>query len=132
MHWLAWDGQVLQATADDSTIASVKDQVYVAKYLPGMAAARRAELVVCNGGRATVYQALETGTPVLGIPMNLDQYLMMDYARRVGAGELVRAGQATTELITRTVRRMVESPEYTTRAAHMRDQIGHYDTGAQF
>ena len=47
--------QVLLATADDSTLAGVKDGVYVANYLPGMAAVRRADLVVCNGGSATVY-----------------------------------------------------------------------------
>jgi UDP:flavonoid glycosyltransferase YjiC (YdhE family) len=124
--------QVLLATANDRTIAGVKDAVYVANYLPGMAAARIADLVVCNGGSATVYQALEAGTPVLGIPMNLDQYLMMDYVRRSGAGEMVRAGWATAELITHTVRRMVESAEYTSRAAQMRDQIGNFRTGEQF
>ena len=124
--------QVLMATADCRTIADVKDGVYVANYLPGMAAARRADLVVCNGGSATVYQALAAGTPVLGIPMNLDQYLMMDYVRRFGAGEMVRAGVATDELITRTVRRMVESEQYTIRAAQMRNQISHYGTVERF
>ena len=124
--------QVLMATTNCRTIASVTDQVYVANYLPGMAAARRADLVVCNGGSATVYQALAAGTPVLGIPMNLDQYLMMDYVRRFGAGEMVRAGVATDELITRMVRRMVESAQYATRAAQIRDQIGHYGTMERF
>jgi len=124
--------QVLMATADDTTIAGVKDGVYVANYLPGTSAARMADLVVCNGGSATVYQALAAGTPVLGIPMNLDQYLMMDYTRRFGAGEMIRAGMATDELVTRTVRRMVESGQYNTRAAHVRDQIGHYRTRERF
>jgi UDP:flavonoid glycosyltransferase YjiC (YdhE family) len=124
--------QVLMATADDRTIAGVNDGVYVANYLPGMSAARIADLVVCNGGSATVYQALAAGTPVLGIPMNLDQYLMMDYVRRVGAGELIRAGVATDELVTRMVRRMVESGQYKTRAAHVRDQILHYRSRERF
>ena len=132
-HALAGIGwQVLLATADDRTIASVKDQVYIANYLPGMAAAKRADLVLCNGGSATVYQALAVGTPVLGIPMNLDQYLMMDYVQRFGAGEMVRAGVATDEVITRTVRRMVESARYKTRAAQVREQIGHYRSGERF
>lgn len=69
---------------------------------------------------------------MLGIPVNLDQYLMMDYVRRFGAGEMIRAGVSTTELITRTVRRMVESPQHKTRAAQMREQIGHYRTGERF
>jgi UDP:flavonoid glycosyltransferase YjiC (YdhE family) len=124
--------QVLMATADDRTIAGVKDGVYVANYLPGLSAARMAELVVCNGGSGTVYQALTAGTPVLGIPMNLDQYLMMDYIRHFGAGELIRAGVVTDELITRMVRRMVESDQYKNRATHLRDLIGHYRTRERF
>jgi UDP:flavonoid glycosyltransferase YjiC (YdhE family) len=124
--------QVLMATADDRTIAYVKDGMYVANYLPGMSAARMADLVVCNGGSGTVYQALAAGKPVLGIPRNLDQYLMMDYIRRFGAGEMIRAGLATGELVARTVRRMVESGQYSTRAIHMRDEIGHYRTRERF
>ena len=124
--------QVLMATADDRTIPGVKDGVYIANYLPGMSAARMADLVVCNGGSATVYQALAAGTPVLGIPMNLDQYLMMDYIRRFGAGEMIRAGVVTDELVTRTVRRMVESGQYNTRAAHLQNQIAQYRTRERF
>ena len=132
-HSLASMGwQVLMATADRETIAGVHGSVLVADYLPGMQAASRADLVVCNGGSATVYQALAAGTPVLGIPMNLDQYLMVDYIRRFGAGEYVRAGVAKPELVTHLIRRMVESAQYKTRAAHLRDQIFRCRTGDRF
>ena len=64
--------------------------------------------------------------------MNLDQYLMMDYIRRFGAGEMVRASVASDELIIRTARHMVESAQYKTRATEIRDQIGSYRTGERF
>jgi predicted polyphosphate/ATP-dependent NAD kinase len=70
-------------------------------------------------GSAAVYQALAAGTPVLGIPMNLDQYLMMHYLRRFESGDYIRAGLATAELVTRMVRRMDESAQYKTRAVQL-------------
>ncbi len=128
-HSLAHMGwQVLMATADRGRVTGTRESVWIANYLPGMAAARRGDLVVCNGGSGAVYQALAAGTPVLGIPMNLDQYLMMDYIRRSEAGDYIRAGMVTTESVTHVVRRMAESPQYKTRAVQLRDQIFHYRT----
>jgi len=66
-------------------ITGVQD-CFTATYLPGARACRSAKLVVCNGGSATVYQAMTQGRPVLGLPVNLDQALTMDGVARVGAG----------------------------------------------
>lgn len=132
-HSLACMGwQVLMATAHRGRVTDVRGGVWAANYLPGMTAASRADLVVCNGGSAAVYQALAAGTPVLGIPMNLDQYLMMHYIRRFETGDYIRAGMATAELVTRGACRMVDSARYKTRAVQLRDQIFDYRTGERF
>lgn len=124
--------QVLLATTDDQIGSSVKDAVWTARYLPGTPASRRADLVVCNGGSGMVYQALAAGTPILGIPNNLDQYLMMEYVQRVEAGECIRAGMATPELVRRSAHRIVESVRYKTSAAELSDHISQYQTNEQF
>ena len=132
-HLLACMGwQVLLATADHEAVGGVRDGVFVANYLPDFLAANRASLVICNGGSASVYQALSAGTPVLGIPMILDQYLMMDYIRRFEAGEYIRAGMATADMVTRMVHLVVESQQYKTRAVQLRSQIFRYGTGERF
>ena len=132
MHLACMGWQVLMATADNRTIAEREGPGVYSGLSARYVGSQKADLVVCNGGSATAYQALAVGTPVLGIPMNLDQYLMMDYIRRFGAGEMIRAGAVTAELVIRTVRRMVESGHYTSQAAYMRDQIGNFRTGEQF
>ena len=71
------------------------NNVRVTSYVPGDVVARRAQVVVTNGGASTSYQALAQGTPVLGIPSNLDQYLAMTAIERASAGRLVRSGEAT-------------------------------------
>src|SRR5438309_11465761 len=65
--------QVLVATAGRSKLRAVPRHVHVADYLPAHLAARRAAVVVSNGGSTTGYQALAEGRPILGIAANLDQ-----------------------------------------------------------
>lgn len=95
----------------------------VARYVPGQAAAARADLVICNGGSATVYQALAAGTPVLGIPSNLDQYLMMEYVRRSGAGDYLRAGTTSRTSVTELCERLLDTPAFRDHAGRLQAAI---------
>ncbi len=65
--------------------------VLAAPWLPGAAAAARADLVVCHGGSGTVYQALAAGTPVVALPGHLEQALNGLAVARLGAGLTVAA-----------------------------------------
>jgi UDP:flavonoid glycosyltransferase YjiC (YdhE family) len=113
----------LVATAGRADGLSRRSGTWVAAYLPGIEAAERAGLVVCNGGSATVYQGLAAGTPVLGIPGNLDQSLTMDYLRKAGAGEPVRAGEVTGRRIKQMVSRLLHQPPYRGQAQRLRAYI---------
>lgn len=87
--------QVLLSTAGRYVPTALPDNVLCAPYLPGDLAARKASLVICNGGSSTGYQALCEGTPVLGLPYNMDQYLAMQAIARAGAGRMQRSGTAS-------------------------------------
>lgn len=82
---------VLAATAGAMELDKVPANALVAPFLPGDAAARRASLVICNGGSPTSQQALTAGVPVIGIAGNLDQFLNMHGIAAAGAGVLLRA-----------------------------------------
>ena len=77
----------LVSTAGAAARNLSRTNTWTAPYLPGGQRGERADIVICNGGSATVYQAFAAGVPVLGIPNNLDQYLMMDHVQRCGGGE---------------------------------------------
>ncbi len=81
---------------------------YAAEFIPGLRAAARADLVVCNGGSGLVYQALACGKPVLGLPRNMDQYYVMEAVERQGAGWLLRSGTATAKAVAAAARTMLE------------------------
>lgn len=102
---------VLAATAGNVELASLSPNSYIAPFLPGEAVARRAALVICNGGSPTSQQALAAGVPVLGIAGNLDQFLNMHGIVAAGAGALLRADRFSAARLERTVKILLEHKE---------------------
>jgi UDP:flavonoid glycosyltransferase YjiC (YdhE family) len=123
---------VLVATAARSKLGAVPRHVYVADYLPGHLAARRAAVVVSNGGSTTGYQALAEGRPILGIAANLDQHLAMTAIRDAGAGLLLRAGTLTRGILADALRRIVSEPAYTHAASRLREEFARWNAPAAF
>ena len=88
-------GTVLVATAGRGTAIPQAGNVFVADYLRGDEAAAVSDVVICNGGSPSTYQALAAGRPVVGIPNNLDQCLNMSAIRDAGCGQLLRVREVS-------------------------------------
>lgn len=101
----------------------------VAPYLPGVEAARRASLVICNGGSPTSQQALAAGVPVLGIAGNLDQYLNMHGVVASGAGALLRSDRLNEHTLHRAAAGLLEQPGPKAAAGRVAAQMARYDAG---
>jgi UDP:flavonoid glycosyltransferase YjiC (YdhE family) len=106
--------------------------VIAADYLPGTALARQAALVVCNGGSPTVHQAMSAGTPVLGLAGNMDQHLSMRSVTTAGVGLLVRSEHATPTAIAHAASRLLDEPDFRTRAKEMAERFADHDAPAAF
>lgn len=117
---------VIAATVAAAAGAS-RDNVFTADYLPGISAARRAALVVCNGGSLTSYQALSAGVPVLGIAGNLDQFLNMQGIEITGAGALMRADRWSRQRLKQTAERLLSAPEARDAARSLRAQYERHE-----
>jgi UDP:flavonoid glycosyltransferase YjiC (YdhE family) len=121
---LAGGGQRLPAT--------LPDNLKTADYLPGMEAAKLAQLVICNGGSPTSHQALAAGVPVLGLSSNLDQFLNMQAVEARGAGLLLRADQVNTMSIRLAVEKMRATASYTKAAQRIAHIFDRYPAGPRF
>jgi hypothetical protein len=75
--------------------------------LPGLDAARRSRLVICNGGSPTSQQALAAGVPIIGLATNLDQFLNMAAIESAGAGVVLRADRFSANMLRAHVRRLL-------------------------
>ena len=114
---------VLAASAGRNDIATGEDGVFVAEYLPGLAAAARSDIVVCNGGAPTSAQALLAGRPVLGVCSNMDQFLNMRAVQQAGAGLALRADSVGPGAFQRALGRLAD-PRFE-RAAAVVSQSAH-------
>lgn len=123
---------VIVATAGVSLVNTYPDHVYTADYLPGLEAAARADLVICNGGSPTSQQALAASVPVLGIAGNMDQFLNMDAVVKSGAGVLMRADRASVAAIRALVPHLLSTAAYTQAAKKVGEIFGRYSAPDRF
>jgi len=94
---------VLCVTAKKTILDKTYPNVFISEFLPAEQAVKKADIVICNGGSPMVYQSIAENKFIIGLPSNLDQYLMMTLAGDAGYGELIRAGKADSSSIERAV-----------------------------
>lgn len=114
------------ATAGQIQIPTPPSHILVTEMLPGIEAAKRSKLVICNGGSLTCYQALSAGVPVIGIASNLDQFLNMQAIERVGAGLTLRADRFSREELEKAVHRALNDTGLRRRAAEVKTWCGEH------
>ena len=90
---------VICVTAKKKLVSKAYSNVFIAEFLPGKEAVKKADVIICNGGSPMVYQSLVENKSVIGIPGNLDQYLMMSLLTAANKGQLIRAGKADAETV---------------------------------
>lgn len=120
------------ATAGRSELARLPDTVRMFPFVPGDELCRRADVVLSNGGSTTGYQALAAGTPVVGLPSNLDQFLAMQCIERVGAGVMLEARRATAPLVRSAIERVLGDPSARAAAGDVARRFATHDSAAEF
>jgi UDP:flavonoid glycosyltransferase YjiC (YdhE family) len=76
---------VITTGAQVQHLKPLQGQIYVEPFIDGDLVMEECDLVVCHGGNGTIYQALQHGKPIIGIPTVPDQLFNM---RRVEALEI--------------------------------------------
>ncbi|WP_229208114.1 glycosyltransferase [Duganella sp. Root198D2] len=123
---------VLAATVGMVKLDAVPDNARVADFLPGEEAARRAALVICNGGSPTSHQALAAGVPLVGIAGNLDQFLNMQGIVAAGAGALLRADRFDEAALRQAVEGLLATPAASAAARQLMVIFGNYRSSESF
>jgi UDP:flavonoid glycosyltransferase YjiC (YdhE family) len=126
------DADVLIATANRAVLPTLPAHMRAASFVSGDEAARRASLVICNGGSSTGYQALAQGVPVLGIPSNLDQYLAMTEIEAAGAGVMLRAGTLNARRVQDATARLITSDDHRAAARSVARDFAAHDARKRF
>ena len=99
---------------------------HLVTYAPGEKVVSRADLVICNGGSLTVYQALAAGKPFIGIPSNMDQHLSMQFAEHAGVGLSLRSEQLSVSSLRAAVQPMLQDWQMRGHAQELAKSIATY------
>jgi len=103
--------RVWASTAGGPEPSDIPANARVASYLPGDTAARRAKLMICNGGSLSTQQAIAAGIPVLGVASNMDQFMNMAPIERRRAGICLRSDRATPAGIREATLKLLQATE---------------------
>jgi UDP:flavonoid glycosyltransferase YjiC (YdhE family) len=123
---------VLLATAGRELPRTLPANVRAMPFVDGAAACARARVVIHNGGSSTGYQALAAGTPVLGLPSNLDQYLASERIDQKGAGLSLRAGKLTAPQVRVSLQRLLDEPAFSNAALALAKVFKKHDATENF
>lgn len=104
----------------------------VAPHLPGIEAAARADMVICNGNSLKTQQALAAGKPLLGIASNMGQFLNMRPLVEFGAARLLRSDRVSARAIRSAAGALLARPGYAMQAGRLAGLLSAYSAAGEF
>lgn len=120
------------ATGGRAKEYTINENITLKSFLPGTPLSKISDLVVSNGGSSTGYQALEQGTPVLGIPSNIDQHLATQIIDNTRAGLSIRSDQIKEEKLVNAISRILEDSTFRNNAEIIKRRFCKTDPAKEF
>jgi UDP:flavonoid glycosyltransferase YjiC (YdhE family) len=100
----------------------------VASYLPYDHILPRIDLLITNGGYATVNLALAHGIPIVSAGLTEDKEEVSAHVEWAGVGLDLRTNQATPEALRRAARKVLDTPQFHLRASELAHEFARHDT----
>ncbi len=118
-----------------STGAQVKDmetiggKIYTEAFIDGDLVMGECDLVVCHGGNGTIYQALQHGKPIIGIPTIPDQKFNMRRVEALGIGRALTWKEFSSNPATllELIRQVINDKSFHRNASRFRDILNTYN-----
>jgi UDP:flavonoid glycosyltransferase YjiC (YdhE family) len=107
---------VMTAGGRAGEVTGAPGKVRLERFLPGRKVLALSQAMVCHGGIGSIYQGLEAGVPIVGVPFNLEQEWNVDRLVDLGLGLKLEAGRQTAERLRQAVDTLLSTPDYGDRA----------------
>lgn len=110
-------------------LVSPDPSIWIGDFVDGEFVLPKCGAVVCHGGNGTIYQALQYGKPLVGMPSIPDQAFNMRRVEALGVGRTLgwKEFQQRPYRIIEEVRAVLDSPGYGAAAAAMRAKLARYN-----
>lgn len=111
-----------RAVANDDPRLLVTD-----RFIPAPAATALADVVIMHGGQGTVQTAIATGTPLVGVALQVEQQTNLDNVMDFGAGIRIQRRSWHSHNIREAVTKVLGDPHYKVRAMELAYTIRNID-----
>ena len=108
-----------------SNLEPLPTNIFVTTYLPGKKMMGRSDLVICQAGNGTTYQALGAGVPVIGMPTHGEQWQNVSLLEAQGAGIAIKPADLND--IKPAIERILDNGYYKKNAARLQKIIEGYN-----
>lgn len=117
------DVTVIFVTAGRIMEKELPGTFHVFDYLPVTKIMDKIDLVICNGGSGTLYQAYAFGKPVLAFPTNMDQLLACEPLGGKKLGKVLNYKDLKKRKIKASIEELLYSPEYDKNLSKIKKEI---------
>jgi len=119
--------QVIMTTAGLARLPELPPNCRAVELAPGSRLMEVSDVVVCQGGNGTIYQALAHGVPIVGIPTMHDQEFNLDRVEALGVGIHLSELRFRPEDLRGAVRRTLEDESFRRNAAWHAERLRGFD-----
>jgi UDP:flavonoid glycosyltransferase YjiC (YdhE family) len=119
--------QVCSLDEARARLGGAKHVLLTDAFVPAAQVNAMADHAIIHGGQGTVQTAVCSGTPVVGVGMQLEQSANLDKVVCRGAGIRIARRHWSSATIVRALRRQMASPSYRAAAQRLRDEFNAID-----
>jgi len=120
---------IITTGAQATGIETIDGKIYIESFIDGDLVMEECDLVVCHGGNGTIYQALQHGKPVIGIPTIPDQRFNMRRVEALGIGKMLswRDFSNNPESLLELIRFVIKERSFYQNALKFKDILSTYN-----
>ena len=119
--------QGIMTTAGLARFAHLPSNFRAVDYAPGSLLMQKSNLVVCQGGSGTIYQAMAAGCTITGIPTMHDQEFNLDRVEALGVGRKLSDLHFRKEHLSAAVEEVLQNPKIAENTARQATILSGYD-----
>ena len=128
---LNWNAVILAphfSLAKARKILNGRKDVYITdKFIPALKVNALSDITVCHGGQGTIQTAIHSGTPIVGVAAQQEQFINLSNIESFGAGIRIPKAKWDAHNIQKSISRILSDKHYSESMLKLRDRIKELD-----
>lgn len=124
---LNWDAVILSphfSVKEALTVLGKREGVHITdKFVPAQRVNALADIVICHGGQGTVQTAIHSGTPLVGVAAQQEQFINLSNVAARGAGIRIPLAKWNAKNIQKSITKIIADKKYKEAMLKLRERV---------